>query len=61
MGNVAKQLYWERNLRFKTDSGNEGPPAGKAVLAPSEQLSDRAYVVVGTPPEMSSIIREECR
>ena len=60
MENGAKVKFWERNLRFKTDSSNEGPPPNKAVLVPSGQMGDRAYVVVGTPQEMSGSVTATC-
>lgn len=60
MENGTELKFWERNLRFKTDSSNEGPPPGKAVLVPSGQMGDRAYVVVGKPEEMSGSVKASC-
>ena len=60
MENGVTQQFWERNLRLKTDSSREGPPAGKPVLIQSGQEGDRAYVVFAAPTEISSMIKSEC-
>ena len=60
MENGVTQQFWERNLRLKTDSSIEGPPAGKPVLIQGGMEGDRAYVVFATPAEISSMIKSEC-
>ena len=60
MENGVTQQFWERNLRLKTDSSTEGPPAGKPVLIQGGMQGDRAYVVFATPAEISSMIKSEC-
>lgn len=60
MQNGATQKFWERNLRFKTDSSKDGPAAGKPVLIPSGQLGDRAYLVFAAPADISASIVSEC-
>ena len=60
MENGVTQQFWERNLRLKTDSSSEGPPAGKPVLIQGGQQGDRASVVFATPAEISSSIKSEC-
>ena len=60
MENGVTQQYWERTLRFKTDSSAEGPPPGKPVLIESGQQGDRAYLVFAAPEEISSAIKAEC-
>lgn len=60
MENGVTQQFWERNLRLKTDSSIQGPPAGKPVLIQGGMEGDRAYVVFATPTEISSTIKSEC-
>jgi cytochrome c len=52
--------FWEGNLRFKTDSGNTGPPAGKPVMMPAGMMGDRASVFFASPEEMSTFIKHQC-
>jgi cytochrome c len=52
--------FWERNLRFKTDSGSEGPEKGAAALVGAGMMGDRADVIFAAPEEMSAIIAREC-
>lgn len=52
--------FWEFNLRFKTDGGTDGPPAGKPVLVGTGMQGDRAAVVFARPEEISSFIRRQC-
>lgn len=52
--------FWEFNLRFKVDSGAEGPAPGKPVMAPSGMMGDRAFVVFAAPGEISAFIKNGC-
>ena len=52
--------FWEFNLRFKVDSGNNGPAPGKPVLAPSGMMGDRAFAVFAAPDEISVFIKKGC-
>lgn len=52
--------FWEFNLRFKTDGGDDGPAAGQPVIVPAGMRGDRAYVVFASPAEISPFIRVEC-
>ena len=52
--------FWEFNLRFKTDSSDLGPPAGKPVIIPASMRGDRAFVIFAAPDEISSFIKSEC-
>jgi cytochrome c len=54
------QVFWEMNLRFKTDSSPDGPPKGKPVLLPAGMMGDRASVVFAAPEEISHAIKREC-
>lgn len=52
--------FWEPNLRFKTDSGDLGPPSGRPALVPAGMMGDRADIIFAKPEEMSGSIKHEC-
>jgi len=52
---------WEFNLRFKTDSSNDGPLPGKPVIVGAGMQGDRASVVFAAPAEIGSFIKQTCR
>ncbi len=52
--------FWEFNLRFKVDSGANGPAPGKPVLASSGMMGDRVFVVFASPDEISAFIKKGC-
>jgi cytochrome c len=52
--------FWEANLRFKTDSSNTGPVAGKPVMLPAGMMGDRASVFFASPEEISTFIKHQC-
>ena len=54
------EKVWEFNLRFKTDSSQNGPLPGKPVIIGAGMRGDRASVVFATPGEISSFIRKDC-
>ncbi len=54
-------IFWEFNLRFKTDGSAEGPFAGKPVLIGSGMQGDRAEVVFARPEEISTLIQRQCK
>ncbi|MBI2313949.1 MAG: cytochrome c family protein [Betaproteobacteria bacterium] len=59
---VAGKTYafWEFNLRFKTDSGANGPPRGKPVLVSGGMMGDRAFIVFAHPEEIGASIKSRC-
>jgi cytochrome c len=57
-GKVAK--VWEFNLRFKTDSGSDGPVRGKPAIVGAGMQGDRASVVFSAPDEISAFIKPHC-
>ncbi|MGH8864237.1 MAG: c-type cytochrome [Burkholderiales bacterium] len=59
-GDRKTHLFWEFNLRFKTDGSADGPLAGKPVIVGSGMQGDRAQVIFSRPEEMSAFIRREC-
>ncbi|MFQ5757714.1 MAG: c-type cytochrome [Acidiferrobacterales bacterium] len=52
--------FWEFNLRFKTDSGENGPPKGKPAIVRAGMMSDRAFIIFAGPEEMSAFITRRC-
>jgi cytochrome c len=50
---------WEGNLRFKIDSSNTGPLAGKPVILPTGMMGDRVTVFFASPVEMSASIKHQ--
>lgn len=53
-------IYWEFNLRFKTDSSDKGPLEGRPVIIGAGMRGDRAFVVFADPAEISASIEEKC-
>ena len=51
---------WEFNLRFKTDSGPNGPAQGKPVMVGAGMQGDRAQVVFADIREISAFVVEKC-
>lgn len=52
--------FWERNLRFKTDSGADGPEKGAPAILDAGMMGDRASVIFATPDEISTWIKSSC-
>ncbi len=52
--------FWERNLRFRTDSSALGPPSGVPAILGSGMQGDRAAVIFATPEEISTFITHQC-
>lgn len=52
--------FWERNLRLKTDSSQDGPKSGAPALAPAGMMGDRADVIFAAPEEISKTIEQRC-
>src|SRR6266568_3169257 len=57
-GKVDK--VWEFNLRFKTDSGKDGPAPGKPVIVGAGMQGDRASIVFASASEISNFIKSSC-
>jgi cytochrome c len=55
-----KRKFWERNLRFKTDSGPDGPTNGAPALVPAGMAGDRADVIFSAPDEFAHFIQRNC-
>jgi cytochrome c len=52
--------FWERNLRFKTDSSDDGPENNAPALVDAGMMGDRADVIFADPQEISSVIAHKC-
>jgi cytochrome c len=52
--------FWERNLRFKTDSSEDGPDKGAPAILGAGMMGDRASVVFSSPEEISASIVPKC-
>ena len=52
--------FWERNLRFKTDSSDEGPDKNAPAILAAGMMGDRASVVFASPDEISRFITLRC-
>lgn len=60
MQNGTAIKVWERDLRIKTDSSDEGPAPGAPALIQGGMHGDRPYVVFKAPQEISSFVKTEC-
>jgi cytochrome c len=52
--------FWERNLRIKTDSSENGPQKGAPALVGAGMMGDRADAVFAGPEEISEFIKSGC-
>lgn len=52
--------YPEFDLRFKTDSSENGPAPGIPVVINAGMRGDRGFVVFASPGEISAFIEDEC-
>ena len=54
------RAFWERNLRFMTDSSNDGPEKGAPAIMPAGMMGDRAAVIFAAPDEIGRFIQKKC-
>jgi cytochrome c len=59
-GDGKTHKFWERNLRFKTDSSAEGPEKGAPAIAGAGMMGDRASVIFSAPEEWTQFVKREC-
>jgi len=52
--------FWERNLRFKTDSSDEGPNKDAPAIVNAGMMGDRASIIFSSPEEISRFIVRGC-
>jgi cytochrome c len=55
-----KRKFWERNLRIKTDSGDDGPAKGAPALVPAGMMGDRADLIFASPDEIGKFVAAAC-
>jgi cytochrome c len=58
--NGKTRHFWERNLRFMTDSSKDGPQSGAPAIMPAGMLGDRASVIFAAPEEITKMIEARC-
>lgn len=58
--NGQTQAFWERNLRFKTDSSATGPDKGVPALFGAGMQGDRASVIFSAPEEIGNFVKRQC-
>src|SRR6267142_92532 len=54
------RAFWERNLRFRTDSSKDGPEKGSPAVMPAGMMGDRASVIFAAPDEINKLIETRC-
>ena len=54
------RAFWERNLRFMTDSSKDGPEMDVPAIMPAGMLGDRAAVIFADPDEIGRFIQRKC-
>lgn len=59
-GDGKTRAFWERNLRFKTDSSKDGPETGAPAILPAGMMGDRASVIFAAPEEIARMIEARC-
>lgn len=59
-GDGKTHKFWERNLRFKTDSSSEGPEKGAPAIAGAGMMGDRASVIFSAPEEWAQFVVRDC-
>jgi cytochrome c len=59
-GDGKTRAFWERNLRFMTDSSPDGPEAGAPAIMPAGMMGDRASVIFAAPQEIAKMIERRC-
>jgi cytochrome c len=54
------RAFWERNLRFRTDTSKDGPEKDAPALLPAGMMGDRASVIFSAPEEIMKFIERRC-
>ena len=52
--------FWERNLRLKVDTSDEGPEKNAPALIGAGMMGDRADIIFADPGEISGLIVAKC-
>lgn len=59
-GDGTTKVFWEFNLRFKSNSTEEGPEPGKPAIFRAGMGEDRASVIFASPKEISEFVKVKC-
>jgi cytochrome c len=59
-GDGRRVLFWEANVRFKTDSSGYGPHIGVPVVLPSSTMGDRVTVIFTNAGEIGRFVQATC-
>lgn len=59
-GDNQTRVFWDRNLRFRTDASTFGPAPGTPAILPTGMMGDRASVVFALPGDISAFIQQRC-
>jgi cytochrome c len=54
------RAFWERNLRFMSDSSQDGPNKDAPAIMPAGMMGDRASVIFAAPDEFNRMIEAKC-
>ncbi|MEO7391679.1 MAG: hypothetical protein ABIU58_05860 [Ramlibacter sp.] len=54
------EVFWEFNLRFKTDGSSSGPAPRRPMLIGGGMQEDRAFVVFSRFEEIAEMVRRQC-
>jgi cytochrome c len=54
------RAFWDRNLRFMTDSSENGPANGAPAIMSAGMLGDRAAVIFAAPEDIAKTIEPRC-
>jgi cytochrome c len=52
--------FWERNLRFKTDTSESGPLPRAPAIVSSDIAREHAVLIFSAPEEISASIQPSC-
>jgi cytochrome c len=52
--------FWERNLRLKIDSSEDGPQVGAPALVGAGMMGDRADIIFASPDEIGKFVSKSC-
>lgn len=54
------RAFWERNLRFKTDTSKDGPEKIAPTIMPAGMMGDHAAIIFAVPGEIGRFIEPHC-
>lgn len=59
-GDGKTRAFWERNLRFMTDTSKNGPEKNAPAIMPAGMMGDRAAVIFSEPEEIGKFVERRC-